>query len=250
MRRVLAHARDEARRARVGALVFVGDAMEERVDPLLATAAELALVGVKAFMFQEGDDPAARRAFKEIARLTGGAYEAFNAGAAARLEALLQGGGRLRGGRPDGAGGAGGPRRLRPRPAGTDARSVTRDAARRRVGNRFLPCRHSSPEFSPSICLLLGIRRFARLSPASAAAMVRNGGAVAVFVVAGFLLLRGNFAGAATLAAVATSLGLFGRGGRLASVFRRRRPRGAAAAGSRRRVRRRSRCGSTRTPGR
>jgi hypothetical protein len=90
LRRVLAHARDEARRARVGVLVFVGDAMEERVDPLLATAAELALVGVKAFMFQEGDDPAARRAFKEIARLTGGAYEAFNAGAAARLEALLK----------------------------------------------------------------------------------------------------------------------------------------------------------------
>ena len=89
LRRVLAHARDEARRARVGALVFVGDAMEERIDPLLATAAELALVGVKAFMFQEGEDPAARRAFKEISRLTGGAYEAFNAGAAARLAALL-----------------------------------------------------------------------------------------------------------------------------------------------------------------
>jgi hypothetical protein len=90
VRRVLAHARDEARRARVGALVFVGDAMEERIDPLLATAAELALVGVKAFMFQEGEDPAARQAFKEIARLTGGAYETFNAGAAARLEALLK----------------------------------------------------------------------------------------------------------------------------------------------------------------
>jgi hypothetical protein len=67
--------------------------------------------------------------------------------------------------------------------------------------------------------LLLGIRRFARLSPASAAALVRKGSAVAVFVIAAFLLLRGNFAGAATLAAVATSLGLVGRGGRLASVL-------------------------------
>jgi len=75
--------------------------------------------------------------------------------------------------------------------------------------------------------LLLGIRRFARLSPASAAAIVRNGGAVAVFVIAAFLLLRGNFAGAATLAAVATSLGLVGRRGRLASVF------GAAGFGPR-----------------
>ena len=89
LRRVLAHARNEARRAPLGGLVFVGDAMEERIDPLLATAAELALAGVKAFMFQEGEDPAARRSFKEIARLTGGAYETFNAGAAARLEALL-----------------------------------------------------------------------------------------------------------------------------------------------------------------
>jgi hypothetical protein len=90
MRRVLAHARDEARRARVGVLVFIGDAMEERIDPLLATAGELALTGVKAFMFQEGGDPLARRAFQEIARLTGGAYETFDAGAAGRLEALLK----------------------------------------------------------------------------------------------------------------------------------------------------------------
>ena len=88
MRRVLAHARDEARRARVGVLVFIGDAMEERIDPLLATAGELALTGVKAFMFQEGGDPLARRAFQEIARLTGGASETFDAGAAGRARAL------------------------------------------------------------------------------------------------------------------------------------------------------------------
>ena len=88
--KVLAHARDEARRARVGALVFVGDAMEEGLDPLLGLAGELALVGVKAFMFQEGGDPTARRAFKEIARLTDGAYSAFDASAASRLEALLR----------------------------------------------------------------------------------------------------------------------------------------------------------------
>lgn len=88
--KVLAHARDEARRAKVGALVFVGDAMEEGVDRVMGIAGELALAGVKAFMFQEGDDPSARRAFREIARLTDGAYSAFDAGAAARLEALLR----------------------------------------------------------------------------------------------------------------------------------------------------------------
>jgi hypothetical protein len=88
--KVLAHARDEARRAKVGALVFIGDAMEEKIDRLLAKAGELAIAGVKAFMFQEGDDPEAAQAFREIARLTGGAYGAFDANAADRLEALLR----------------------------------------------------------------------------------------------------------------------------------------------------------------
>jgi hypothetical protein len=88
--RVLAHARTEAKRAKVGALVFVGDAMEENPDKLASLAGELALQGVRAFMFQEGADPAARRVFAEIARLTGGAYSAFDAGASSRLEALLR----------------------------------------------------------------------------------------------------------------------------------------------------------------
>ena len=90
IKRVLAHARDEAKRAKVGALVFIGDAMEENPDTLAALAGELALLGVKGFMFQEGQDPAARRTFGEIARLTGGAYSAFDAGASARLAALLR----------------------------------------------------------------------------------------------------------------------------------------------------------------
>jgi hypothetical protein len=90
IRKVLAHARNEAKRAKVGALVYVGDAMEENPDALAALAGELALHGVKAFMFQEGHDPAAKRTFAEIARLTGGAYTAFDSGASARLEALLR----------------------------------------------------------------------------------------------------------------------------------------------------------------
>jgi hypothetical protein len=90
IRKVLAHARDEAKRAKVAVLVFVGDAMEENPDRLAVLAGELALLGVKAFMFQEGHDPAARRAFSEIARLTGGAFSAFDAGASERLAALLR----------------------------------------------------------------------------------------------------------------------------------------------------------------
>jgi hypothetical protein len=90
IRKVLAHALSEAKRARVAALVFIGDAMEENPDRLATLAGELALLGVKAFMFQEGHDPAANRAFSEIARLTGGAYSAFDAGASARLAALMR----------------------------------------------------------------------------------------------------------------------------------------------------------------
>jgi len=71
--KVLAHARRENDGAKVAALVFVGDAMEEELDDLCAGAGELGLRGVAAFMFQEGYDPVCEQAFREIARLTRGA---------------------------------------------------------------------------------------------------------------------------------------------------------------------------------
>jgi hypothetical protein len=88
--RVLSRAVEETRRRRVRALVYVGDAMEEDVDLLCATAGELGLLGVKTFLFQEGHDPAAERAFKEIARLTGGAHARFQSGSARELADLLR----------------------------------------------------------------------------------------------------------------------------------------------------------------
>ncbi len=72
------------------ALVFVGDAMEEKLDDLCHAAGELGLLGVPAFMFQEGDDPMAEQAFREIARLTRGAYCRFDPGAAHQLAQLLR----------------------------------------------------------------------------------------------------------------------------------------------------------------
>ena len=89
IRKVLAHARREAEKQSVAALVYVGDAMEENVDQLCQLAGELGLLGVKAFMFHEGKDAVAEKAFRDIARLTGGAYLPFNAGAARELRALL-----------------------------------------------------------------------------------------------------------------------------------------------------------------
>ena len=88
--RVLIHAREETGKAKVQALVYVGDAMEEGIDDLCATAGELGLRGIPAFMFQEGHDAAAERAFREIARLSRGAYCRFDAGAAHELRELLR----------------------------------------------------------------------------------------------------------------------------------------------------------------
>ena len=72
--RVLDHAIAETKKRKVDALVFVGDAMEEDVDRLCRLAGELGLLGVPAFVFHEGDDPVAARAFKQIAKLSRGAY--------------------------------------------------------------------------------------------------------------------------------------------------------------------------------
>jgi hypothetical protein len=88
--KVVAHARRETERTRVQALVFVGDAMEEKLDDICHSAGELGLLGVPAFMFQEGDDPIAERAFREMARLTRGAYCRFDPGAAHQLGELLR----------------------------------------------------------------------------------------------------------------------------------------------------------------
>ena len=88
--RVLRHARTEASQAPLRVLVYVGDAMEEPVDDLCTVAGELGLLGVKAFMFHEGHDPDAARAFQEIARLSGGAYARFDAGAPHILSELLR----------------------------------------------------------------------------------------------------------------------------------------------------------------
>ena len=81
--KVLAHARRENDGDKIGALVFVGDAMEESLDDLCAGAGELGLRSVPAFMFQEGYDPVCEQAFREVARLTRGAYCRFAPGAAA-----------------------------------------------------------------------------------------------------------------------------------------------------------------------
>lgn len=87
--RVLRHAAAETRAHKVDALVFVGDCMEEDIDRLCHLAGELGILGVPAFVFHEGYEPLAERTFREIAKLTKGAYCRFDASSAAQLRDLL-----------------------------------------------------------------------------------------------------------------------------------------------------------------
>ena len=90
IRKVLKRALSEAGQGKVSALVYVGDAMEENVDELANLAGQLGLLAIPVFLFQEGYDPAAQAAFREIARLTRGATCRFGPGSAAQLRELLE----------------------------------------------------------------------------------------------------------------------------------------------------------------
>ncbi|WP_282607362.1 VWA domain-containing protein [Pelagibius sp. Alg239-R121] len=87
--KVLNRAIGETKKKKVGALVFVGDAVEEDIDHLGHLAGELGVLGVPCFMFHEGLDPIAAGAFQQIARLSGGAYCSFDASSARQLRDLL-----------------------------------------------------------------------------------------------------------------------------------------------------------------
>lgn len=89
MARVLRHAVREAAAARISALVYIGDCMEESAATIAELAGKLGLLGVPAFVFQEGDDPVARPVFQQVSRLTNGAYARFDAASARTLRDLL-----------------------------------------------------------------------------------------------------------------------------------------------------------------
>lgn len=87
--KVLAHALKEAAREKINALVYIGDAMEEEIDDLADKAGKLGLQGVPVFIFQEGPDPVAENAFREVARLSKGAWFRFDRNSAATLAKLM-----------------------------------------------------------------------------------------------------------------------------------------------------------------
>ncbi len=88
--KLLRHALAETRRQRVQAIVFIGDCVEESPDTLYELAGHLGLLGVPIFVFHEGGEPHAAMIFRELARLTQGAYCPFDTGSSQRLRDLLR----------------------------------------------------------------------------------------------------------------------------------------------------------------
>ena len=90
IRKVLSHARRESEEgqgqcARLCRRLHGGG----RRPALPRSPASSACIGVPVFLFQEGHDAKAERAFKEIARLSRGAHCRFDAGSARQLRELL-----------------------------------------------------------------------------------------------------------------------------------------------------------------
>lgn len=88
--RVLRHAQGEAKKAKVNAVVFIGDAVEEGHDAIAEAAGQLGLQGVPVFVFHEGGGEPAGSVFRQIARITRGAYSTFDANSAQQLRDLLK----------------------------------------------------------------------------------------------------------------------------------------------------------------
>ena len=90
IKKVLRHAAEETKKNTVDALVYVGDSVEEDVDVLGKLAGELGILGVPVFIFQEGHDAIAEFAFKQITKLSNGAYCRLDQFSAKALKELLR----------------------------------------------------------------------------------------------------------------------------------------------------------------
>lgn len=89
IRRVLEHSLAVAPKPPLKAIVFIGDAVEEDIDALCDLAGQLGLKRRPLFLFIEGNDPHARNAFEQMARLSGGVCCPFDHGSADQLRQLL-----------------------------------------------------------------------------------------------------------------------------------------------------------------
>ncbi|MEM7304595.1 MAG: VWA domain-containing protein [Pseudomonadota bacterium] len=89
IKRTLDYAAASCVKQKIRAVVFVGDCFEESIDNVGHAAGKLGMMGVPVFVFHEGNDPAAKNAFQHIAKLSNGAYCAFDQNSVAQLKELL-----------------------------------------------------------------------------------------------------------------------------------------------------------------
>lgn len=87
--RCLTHALKAGRKDRLKAVIYIGDCVEEPEGELYRLAGQLGLSGVRLFTFHEGNDARAERCFRELARLSGGAFAKFDLNSPDRLRELL-----------------------------------------------------------------------------------------------------------------------------------------------------------------
>jgi hypothetical protein len=88
--RTLEHAGRETLKAKVAAVVLIGDMVEDDLERIHGESATLGRLQTPVFAFQEGDDRIAETSFREIARLSDGVYARFDAGASKQLGELLR----------------------------------------------------------------------------------------------------------------------------------------------------------------
>jgi len=89
IRRLLRHAMNEHGKSPVRAVVFIGDALEESPGALRASAGQCGILQLPLFLFQEGHDHQVELTFRDMARLSGGAWARFDAASADTLASLL-----------------------------------------------------------------------------------------------------------------------------------------------------------------
>jgi hypothetical protein len=82
----LTHVRREHAKQKINAVILISDACEEVPERLYAEAHEL---GAPIFAFQEGGDAVVAEVYRELAKITSGAYSVFDAGSAGKLRELL-----------------------------------------------------------------------------------------------------------------------------------------------------------------
>ena len=87
--RLLKHAQAQHKKMPIRAVVFIGDAIEESPDTMCNLAGQCGLLKLPLFMFQEGRNNRVTNTFKDMARLSGGAFAHFDQQSAKRLADLL-----------------------------------------------------------------------------------------------------------------------------------------------------------------